>query len=163
MEAMLTGKLQTVFGWVLRTGLDANPRSLRNFPVQGGGAEMLRLACCLATEQGLSVCAPVHDALLVEGPADGIDGVVAATQEAMRKASEVVLDGFSLRTDAKVVTYPDRYVDERGVRMWQLVTRLLNERPTAHQCAGDLRTGAPLPAHQCAPALSPLSPCIGVE
>ena len=61
--AMLTGSLHTVFGWHVQVGEDPNPRSLRNFPMQANGAEMLRLACCLATERGIEVCAPVHDAV----------------------------------------------------------------------------------------------------
>src|SRR5262249_49547169 len=112
MEAMLTGRLRTVFGWTVHVGRDANPRSLRNFPTQANGAEMLRLACCLATERGIEVCAPVHDALLVEGTADGIEDVVNRTQTAMREASEVVLPGFPLRTEAKIVRHPERYMDE---------------------------------------------------
>jgi DNA polymerase I len=48
--AMLLNRLHTVFGWTVRVGPDANPRSLRNFPCQANGAEMMRLACCLATE-----------------------------------------------------------------------------------------------------------------
>jgi DNA polymerase I-like protein with 3'-5' exonuclease and polymerase domains len=127
MEAMLTGRLRTVFGWTVHVGPDANPRSLRNFPMQANGAEMMRLACCLATERGITVCAPIHDALLVEGPADGIEDVVTQTQAAMREASELVLPGFPLRTDAKVVRYPDRYMDERGRRMWETVWPLLDE------------------------------------
>jgi hypothetical protein len=120
-HAMLAGYLETVFGWRVHVGTDANPRSLRNFPLQGNGAEMLRLACCLATERGIKVCAPVHDALLVEGPADEIESVVMATQEAMREASELVLPGFPLRTEAKVTRWPDRYRDDRGERMWRLI------------------------------------------
>jgi hypothetical protein len=125
MEGMLGGRLRTVFGWAVHVGPDANPRSLRNFPMQGNGAEMLRLACCLATERDITVCAPVHDALLVEGPEDGIEEVVAQTQRAMREASELVLPGFPLRTDAKVVRYPDRYLDERGRVIWETVGELL--------------------------------------
>jgi hypothetical protein len=128
MEAMLSGRLRTVFGWAVHVGPDANPRSLRNFPMQANGAEMLRLACCLATERGIDVCAPVHDALLVEGPAGEMEEVVARTQEAMREASAVVLDGFPLRTDAKVVRHPDRYLDERGRQMWDTVQDLLAGR-----------------------------------
>src|SRR5262249_49263080 len=125
MEAMLSGQLRTVFGWTVRVGPDANPRSLRNFPMQANGAEMLRLACCLATKRGIRVCAPVHDALLIEADAGAIDINVARTQEAMQEASELVLDGFPLRTDAKVIRWPDRYFDERGRRMWETVWRLL--------------------------------------
>jgi hypothetical protein len=125
--AMLRGYLETVFGWRVHVGPDINPRSLRNFPMQANGAEMMRLACCLATERGIAVCAPVHDALLVEAGADAIDTVVEQTREAMREASELVLPGFPLRTDAKVVRWPDRYLDERGRHMWETISRLLTE------------------------------------
>jgi hypothetical protein len=126
-HAMLRGWLQTVFGWRVQVGPRANPRSLANFPMQANGAEMLRLACCLATERGIAVCCPVHDALLVEGSAEGIEDVVTETQAAMAEASRLVLDGFTLRSDAKVVTHPDRYIDPRGERMWDTVTGLLAE------------------------------------
>jgi DNA polymerase-1 len=126
MGAMLSGRLRTTFGWAVHVGRDANPRSLRNFPMQANGAEMLRLACCLATERGIAVCAPVHDALLVEGPIGEIEEVVAGTQRAMQEASELVLPGFPLRTEAKVVRHPDRYMDERGRRMWETVWSLLD-------------------------------------
>jgi len=32
-----------------------------------------------------------------------------------------VLDGFMLESDAKVVRAPERYMDERGERMWNMV------------------------------------------
>jgi hypothetical protein len=129
-HAMLFGQLHTVLGWRVHVGPEANVRSLANFPMQANGAEMLRLACCLATEREVTVCAPVHDALLVEGPAERIDEVVAYTQEDMRRASEIVLGGFALRTEAKVVRHPDRYMDERGQQMWDTVQELLAARPT---------------------------------
>jgi hypothetical protein len=132
MEGMLTGRLQTCFGWTIRVGTNANPRALRNFPMQAHGAEMLRLACSLATERGITICAPIHDALLCEGPADEIDGIVTRTQAAMREAGEAVLNGFTLRTDAKIVRWPDRYQDERGVKMWETVCGILEEVGTGH-------------------------------
>jgi hypothetical protein len=150
MEAMLSGQLRTVFGWTVHVGTDANPRSLRNFPMQASGAEMLRLACCLATERGIMVCAPVHDALLVEGPADEIDEVVARTQEAMREASELVLPGFPLRTDAKIVRFPDRYMDDRGRKMFETVSGLLDDLDQE----GPVAAAQPLPKfREVAPAL----------
>jgi hypothetical protein len=122
---MLHGWLQTVFGWRVHVGPDCNPRSLANFPMQANGAEMLRLACCLATETGIGVCAPVHDALLVEGPADTIEDVVTRTQAAMAEASRIVLSGFELRSDAKIVRWPARYMDERGEKMWATIMSIL--------------------------------------
>jgi hypothetical protein len=129
-HAMLLSELHTVFGWRVHVGPDANPRSLANFPMQANGAEMLRLACCLATERGIKVCAPVHDALLIEAAGGAIEAAVADTERAMREASEQVLPGFPLRTDAKIVRYPDRYLDERGRRMWETVWQLVAEEET---------------------------------
>jgi hypothetical protein len=96
--------------------------------MQANGAEMLRLACCLATERGVEVCAPVHDAILICAPLDRLEFDVALMREAMAEASCAVLNGFEIRTDAKLVKYPDRFMDEkRGKVMWNKVTRLVAE------------------------------------
>jgi hypothetical protein len=126
--AMLTGSLHTVFGWRVQVPPEANTRSLGNFPMQANGAEMLRLACCLGTEQDVEVCAPVHDAVLICAPLDRLDADVARMQDAMREASRVVLDGFELGTDAEIVRYPDRYADPRGGVMWERVMKLIHEQ-----------------------------------
>lgn len=138
-HAMLLNRLHTVFGWTLQVKAGANPRSLRNFPCQANGAEMLRLACTLATERGISVVAPVHDAVMVEGPDWEIDDIVAETQAMMAEASAAVLDGFRLRSDAKVVCWPERYMDDRGQEFWDRVMALLPERPEAD---ADSKAGA---------------------
>jgi DNA polymerase-1 len=125
-SAMLRGSVATVFGWTLHTLGDDNPRSLGNFPMQAHGAEMMRLACCLATENGITVCCTVHDALLIEAPSDSIDVAVTATQAYMAESARIVLDGFEVRSDAKVVHAPDRYMDEdRGQEMWERVYQLV--------------------------------------
>jgi len=124
-HAMLHGKLWTVFGWEIHVGDQVNPRSLQNFPMQANGAEMLRLACCLATERGIRVCAPIHDAILIEAPMDDLESAVEQAQGAMAVASEVVLNGFKLRTDVKVIRYPDRYDDPRGREMWETVWEIV--------------------------------------
>jgi hypothetical protein len=126
-QALLLNRLCSVFGWPVHVGPDANPRSLRNFPMQANGAEMLRLACCLATEAGVAVCAPVHDALLIEADVVAITATVTQTQAMMADAAAVVLDGFRLRTDATIVADPERYRDPRGQRMWDVVLRLSAE------------------------------------
>ncbi len=94
--AMLMGEIWTVFGWEIHIGKQANPRSLQNFPMQANGAEMLRLACCLAVENGIRVCAPVHDAILIEAPLKELDDCIARTQGLMAQASEFVLGGFQV-------------------------------------------------------------------
>jgi hypothetical protein len=148
-EGMLTGRLQTVFGWTLHVGPGVNPRSLRNFPMQSHGSEMLRLACCLATERGIPVCAPIHDATLTEGPTSEIKDIVAGMKEVMGEASELVLPGFPLRSEAKIIRYPSRYSDPRGERMWRIISGLLEDLdklPTPCTAAGGTPcSGAALP------------------
>jgi hypothetical protein len=141
--AMLHGYLETVFGWRVHVGPGANPRSLRNFPLQANGAEMLRLACSLATEAGIRVCAPVHDALLVEAPLDDLDNVVRDTRQAMRQASELVLPQFPLRTEARLVCHPDRYSDPRGETFWELVWGLAQEQKFLPPVGGTAETVPP--------------------
>jgi DNA polymerase I-like protein with 3'-5' exonuclease and polymerase domains len=155
--ANLHGKLWTVFGWTLQTGNAAKMRTLQNFPMQANGAEMLRLACCLAVEQGITVCAPVHDAILIEAPLDQLPDTIKRTQALMAEASRVVLSGFELRTDAEVICYPDRYSDGRGRVMWRTVTDILSTTLQRQTCAPvyqDLRASVPRPVHQCAPGPS---------
>uniref|UniRef100_UPI0035631F35 DNA polymerase n=1 Tax=Novipirellula sp. TaxID=2795430 RepID=UPI0035631F35 len=131
--AMLTGQLQTVFGWPIHTIGGDNPRSLANFPMQANGAEMLRLACSMATESGITVCCPVHDAILIESDSAQIDEAVVQTQSIMREAGRIVLDGFDLESDAKVVRDPERYMDDdRGQEMWDRVFRLATEADNKH-------------------------------
>ncbi len=124
--AELDRELWTTFGWQIHYPDSINPRSVRNFPMQANGAEMLRLACCYATECGVKVCAPVHDAILIEFDLENEESAISETQQAMREASAIVLDGFELRTEVKTVRYPDRYMDERGRQMWDTVWRILD-------------------------------------
>lgn len=86
---------------------------------------MLRLACCFLTEEWIRVCAPIHDAVLVEAPLAELDAVVSATQAAMAKASEIVLGGFRLRSDSKIIRYADRYEDPRGLGMWNTISEIV--------------------------------------
>jgi hypothetical protein len=96
--------------------------------MQANAAEMLRLACCLAIERGIEVCAPVHDAVLICAPLDRLEDDIAATRAAMADASRIVLGGFELRSDAMRVHHPDRFQDPRGKAMWDKVIALINTR-----------------------------------
>ena len=129
--AHLYGELHTVLGWRVRVGDGARTSFLRNFPMQSNGAEILRLTSIMTTEAGISVCAPVHDALLIEAPLDQFDATVAKASEFMIRAGAMVLNGFELRVDPKLVRYPDRYMDRRGAAMWNTVISILG-RLSAH-------------------------------
>jgi DNA polymerase I len=136
--AMQGQSINTVFDWRVRAASDERWRSLMNFPMQANGAEMMRLACCMAVEAGIEVCAPVHDAFLICAPLDQIDVRVAEMKFIMEEASRIVLDGFTIKADCpefdkngkllefpQIVRYPNRYMIKRGVGMWKTVMEIL--------------------------------------
>ena len=96
--------------------------------MQANAADMMRIAACLATERGVEVCAPVHDAFLICAPIDRIEDDIAKMRAAMVEASRAVLNGFELRVDVHVVKFPDRYMDPRGEMMWNRVQDLIAKR-----------------------------------
>jgi DNA polymerase-1 len=129
-RALLGMPLQTTFGWRIHyppnCGKSINPRSILNWPMQANGAEMMRLGVSMAIEAGLMVCAPIHDALLLEAAIDEIDAKAEQLAKIMGDASELVLGpGKRCRSDIKIVRYPDRFEDERGVVMFENVMALL--------------------------------------
>jgi DNA polymerase-1 len=122
--AMLSNRMASVYGWPLLVTAATRPNTIKNFPAQANGAEALRIAAIAATEAGLQV-APVHDAFLLTSPLDRLEHDVAALREIMRQAGIAVTGGLAIRTDAKIVRYPDRFVDARGAEMWERVLSLL--------------------------------------
>lgn len=137
----LTGHIHARFGWGLHVTGRSKIRTLRNFPAQANGAEMMRLAACYATEDGISVCAPVHDAFLIEAPANDIGGAVERMQAAMRRASSDVLDGFELGTDAKLITHPEHFDPGRGGQIWGVVNGTIAELDPCHGRQGSPAAG----------------------
>jgi DNA polymerase-1 len=85
---------------------------------------MMRIAAILATEAGIEVCGPIHDAFLIVSPLDRLHRDVQEMQEIMTEAGRLVT-GIPVLTDAKIIRFPDRYMDERGARMWDAVMKLL--------------------------------------
>jgi DNA polymerase I len=136
---MCGGSLTTLWGWTWRakgssvdprTGRlkEPNDRTARNWLMQAYGGEMLRCAVTLAAERGLGIVAVIHDALLVECDHDRLAETRARVEDVMGDASAATLDGFKVAVDQTVISWPDRFSDERGVATWRLVHRLLDER-----------------------------------
>jgi DNA polymerase I-like protein with 3'-5' exonuclease and polymerase domains len=137
-HALQDGIMYTAFGWYCRTGItEFNERSIRNWPVQATGADILRIACILAMRHGVKLVAPVHDAVMIEAPVERIDADAALMREIMCRASRIVLNAdaagsHKLRTDCTIIRYPDSYSDKRGVKIWAEVVALLGQcRPAA--------------------------------
>jgi DNA polymerase I len=134
----------TVLGWTLHLAPDTvvdnkgpmknktvietvNIRGLQNFSLQGNAAEMTRLAATLATERGVAILLTVHDAIIAEAPLGDLAATAAALEACMVEASRIILGGFTLRVDSKLIGAGERYRDRRGEAMWRHVTALLDE------------------------------------
>jgi hypothetical protein len=69
----------------------------------------------------------VHDRLVSEAPISELPSVAQKLERAMVEASRIVLGGFALRVDSKLIPYPKRYTDKRGEGLWQRLREVLDE------------------------------------
>jgi DNA polymerase I len=127
MQALLDRRIESVFGWPLHITTSPNLRTLFNFPMQGNGSEMLRIAAVDLCEAGIVPSMLIHDGILFE--LDNEEQVTIA-KEIMRKASREVCDGFELDVDEdQRLLNGERYQDKRDVakEMWATIMNVLKE------------------------------------
>jgi hypothetical protein len=127
-HAGLNLELGTQFGWHMLCPSGTNTRTIRNFPIQSTGSEILHVLCVLAERRGIKLVAPIHDAVLAEGDLDEAEGLSRALDQVMSDAAAVVLRGNRLPTGVQIVRPGERYFDERGEAMWTTVVKLLARR-----------------------------------
>jgi DNA polymerase I len=127
-EATFFGFIDLSFGWRIHHGTksknggeDTSPPTLMNAPVQGNGAEMLRLAAIFAYQAGIQVNCPLHDAFLIEADARDEEDAVQTMRACMARASSLVLEGVEVPVKPHPVRWPDRYMDDRpeAKDMWR--------------------------------------------
>jgi hypothetical protein len=66
-------------------------RTIKNFPCQATGAEILRVACILLVENDIKIIASIHNAILIECNEEEADEIILKAQELMTEASTIVL------------------------------------------------------------------------
>jgi DNA polymerase-1 len=121
MNAMLRRRIESSFGWPLRITTSPNERTLYNFPMQAGGAEMLRLATWRLCEADIVPVMLVHDGILFEiTDPEQIEQAAAI----MRAAGRDVCNGLEIGVDVdQKLIGGARYVDKRPVakKMWTTI------------------------------------------
>ena len=145
-ESLATRKIATKLGWqrwlLTKKERDAKKdedqrhkkvqNSLQNFPMQSHGAEMLRLALVYATERGLGVCAPLHDAIFVVAREDQEAWAMQTLRECMEQAA-VDLIGVKIPIEMFVIRYPERFVPDdkpMAVAVWAKMMASLEKAET---------------------------------
>lgn len=127
-HAMVDRALMSEFdGWPLHLSHSPNRRTLYNFPMQSGGAEMLRLAANWLCDAGLVPIMLVHDGILFE--LDNMEQGEHA-KEIMRKAGAKVCGGLVIGVDEdQKLIGGERYRDKRpvAIKMWNVVMEVLEK------------------------------------
>ena len=124
-QAMLDRRMESVLGWPLRISTSPNQRTLFNFPMQSGGADMLRLAATRLCEAGIVPAMLVHDGILLEV---NNNEQIEQAKEIMRVAGKDICDGLEIGVDIdQRRTNGARYRDKRpvAVQMWNTIMDVL--------------------------------------
>ena len=138
MKSAHIAPIVCTLGWSLAvTGRAGQERTFLNYPMQGNGAELMRLVIVRAGMKGLRLIGCAHDSFLIESSISEIDTSIAELQEIMRQASRDLLNGFELRADCKperdIVRYPARFIDKRemeeDMRHWDRLMALIGGMP----------------------------------
>lgn len=123
--ALLRREIATAFGWRMQTTADTRSRTLMNWPMQSYGAEAMRGAAIAATESGIEVAAPVHDAFVILSPLDRLEADAEAMKAIMERAGACVTGGLPIRVDVNLIRYPLRYGHDDPPKMWPIALDLL--------------------------------------
>jgi DNA polymerase I-like protein with 3'-5' exonuclease and polymerase domains len=120
--AMLDRRIESVFGWPLHITHSPNQRTLYNFPMQSGGAEMLRLATVRLCEAGIVPVMLIHDGILFE---ETDPEKIEFAIEIMLNAGRDVCDGLveiGVDIDQRL-EHGARYRDKRPMaqKMWATI------------------------------------------
>lgn len=89
-------------GWVM-WGDNNNERSIKNFPVQGMGATVLRKAVELVQKAGLDIVFTLHDAIYIECDSKDKEQAIDILTRAMKEAFQFFFKRKThIRTDAEI-------------------------------------------------------------
>ena len=117
-------------GWSL-LGDARTKNSSRNFPVQGTGAVLLRLATTYAIEAGLHVISPLHDAIYVLARNENTEEVSRILQECMVRAVKTVLgDEYHIRMDIEFHDEDHEWIEDKARDIYKAFKPYLLERET---------------------------------
>jgi DNA polymerase-1 len=123
--AMLARRIESSHGWPLRISSAPNKRTLYNFPMQSGGAEMLRLAAWRMCEAGVVPIMLIHDGILFE---ETEPEKIELAREIMLQAGRDVCEGFEIGVDMdQYLIGGARYRDKRPMaqKMWATIMETL--------------------------------------
>ncbi len=127
-------------GWAL-LGDNDNTLSVRNFPVQGTGATIMREAVRLAHARGLDILAPLHDAIYCQTVLDRAEETTRELSDCMLQAvRNVIGDSLEIRLDIDLHTPQEVWVEGKGWKHYKQLKKYLEPLETPQDLVGRLRS-----------------------
>jgi hypothetical protein len=129
-QAQFDLQIVSPFGWPLHVTSNTKRTTLKNYKMQAGGADALRLSVIAAYEAGIKLCAPLHDSLWAMFPVNEYQDQLATLQRIMSRAMQSAC-GIPCRTKVEtVVTWPNclgdvRKPTDKGMLLWTEIMGLI--------------------------------------
>lgn len=95
--------LSTASGWRMFVDYSTKPTTIKNWPIQAVGVDILRKAILDCESAGLRVLAPLHDAILFESDLADHEVQIQQAQALMVNAAKHWLSDFPLRLDTQLI------------------------------------------------------------
>jgi DNA polymerase-1 len=129
-KARIDQVIESVDGWKYFVDDDTRDTQLKNFPIQAGGAALMRRAMIRAwASEQLDVVCSLHDAIYVNSTAENAERDAQLLVRCMDEAcTDILGDWVRIRVETKAYTHDRPYWDERGAEVFGMVKRLLGER-----------------------------------
>jgi hypothetical protein len=134
----LEGFLLLPDGWILGPHCDRIP-SMRNFPIQGLGASIIRRCCFHAIKAGLDIVTPLHDAMYIQHDI-GDSVALEKLKECMQQAVKDVIPGCNIRVDSETHEHGEVWVHEDGQALYDRMKKFLEHRQTDLEVENELIT-----------------------
>jgi len=116
--ALIRGEMRTIMGWPQRI-VAVNRRAIANFAAQANAAELMRLAACIATEEGIEIGMPVHDQFIAVAPSTEAHLVADRLARIMVDAGAVLFGrALRFRSTFNIIPHGQRYTDKRDLETW---------------------------------------------
>ena len=116
--ALVRGEMRTIMGWPQRI-VAVNRRAIANFAAQANAAELMRLAACIAIEEGIEICMPVHDQFIAVAPDTEARAVADRLARIMVDAAAALFGrALRFRSTFNIIPHGQRYTDKRDLETW---------------------------------------------
>jgi DNA polymerase I-like protein with 3'-5' exonuclease and polymerase domains len=106
LQQAYAGGRVTCLDWQMVVHPGTRTATVRNWPIQAAGADILRRVCLKLDEADITIVGCLHDSVLIEVPLAGYELAIQRAQSLMANASAEVLDGFRLKSTVESTVFP---------------------------------------------------------